>query len=503
MSLLTGYCVTIDHETNTLEVGHCIYNYNTYNSLYRHVPRNRSALNEFVCGMESDLHRTGTLCGKCQDGYYPLAYSYDMNCVHCPNDKSNWWKFVLAAFLPLTIFYLVILFFKVNVVSSRFQGFLFFSQMISVPILIRALILVRYVSKDRNATAHMAVQSLATLYGIWNLDFFRSFNFGICLGTDTLQTLALDLIVGAYPLVLMVISYILIELYDRNFWAFVIIWKPLRKLFSLFQENWNLRTSLIDSFATTLLLTNVKFQSVSFDLLTPVTVHQLDATGNWTYSVRLMYDATVPYFGLRHLPYAIMALLIVTLFAILPVLLLVLYPFCCFQRLLNLFPFRWYILHTFVDSFYGSYKDGTQPGTRDCRWFASLFILSRFCLLLIGAYVESAMYFPMAAILLAVIAVLFVGVQPFKENTSHFTSINTIFVLSLALWYASISGAREHMAKKQPAVVVLYYMTVLSAILPLLYVSAIVLHWMYSQRKFGTDVMAKLRAWRKGYNIIT
>ena len=492
MSLLTGYCVTIDHETNTLEVGHCIYNCNTYKSSYRHVPRNRSALNEIVCGMESDLHRNGTLCGKCQDGYYPLAYSYDMKCVQCPNGKSNWWKFVLAAFLPHTIFYIIIFFFKVNVVSSRFQGFLFYSQMISMPMIVRALFLARYVRKDWNATAHMAVQSLATLYGFWNLDFFRSFNFDICLGTDTLQTLALDLIVGAYPLLLMVISYILIELYDRNFRAFAIIWKPLRKLFSLFRENWDLRTSLIDSFTTTLLLTNVKFQSVSFDLLTPVTVYHLNATGNWTYSARLMYDATVPYFGSRHLPYAILGLIVVLLLAILPVLLLVLYPFRCFQRLLNLFPFRWYILHTFVDSFYGSYKDGTQPGTRDCRWFASLFIFSRFCLMLISAYVESAMYFPVAAILLTVVAVLFVVVQPFKENTSHFTSKNTVFVLSLSLWFTSISGAREHMVKTQPAV--LYYITVLSAIFPLLYVSAIVIHWVYSRRKFETDVMAKLRA---------
>ena len=132
-------------------------------------------------------------------------------------------------------------------------------------------------------------------------------------------------------------------------------------------------------FATTFLLTNVKFQSVSFDLLTPVVVYHLNATGNWTYSIRLFYDPTVPYFGSRHLPYAIVGVIIVLLFAILPVLLLVLYPFRCFQKLLNQFPFRWYILHTFVDLFYGSYKDGTQPGTRDYRWFHSFPLLFNAC----------------------------------------------------------------------------------------------------------------------------
>ena len=424
----TGYCATIDEKNTSLEVGYCIYNYYlSRNTLY-------SALLESMC---KDFHRTGTLCDKCQDGYYPLAYSYDMKCVRCQNGKSNWWKFVLAAFLPLTIFYIIIMFFKVNIVSSRFQGFLFYSQMMSLSVIVRLFIIVAKDDdeKSKNGVTPISLHCLTTLYGIWNLDFFRSFNFGICLGTDTLQTLTLELIVGAYPLLLMVVSYFVIELYGRKMRPFMIIGKPIQLFFSLFQKNWHLRTSLIDVFATTFLLTNVKFQSVSFDLLTPVRVYHLNATGNWTYSIRLFYDATVPYFGSRHIPYAIVGLIIVLLFAILPVLLLVLYPFRCFQRLLNLFPFRWYILHTFVEAFYGSYKDGTQPGTRDCRWFASVFILSRFCLMLVAASVSNSIYFTLATMVLTIVALLFIAVQPFKENASHFTTFNAFFVLLLALLY--------------------------------------------------------------------
>ena len=298
--------------------------------------------------MCEDFHRTGTLCGKCKDGYY-LRDSYDIKCVKCPNGKSNWWKFALAAFFPLTIFYIIILFFKVNIVSSRFQGFLFYSQMISVPALVRLFIIVAKNDEEKSkyGLSHISIhECLTTLYGIWNLDFFRSLDIGICLGTDTLQTLTLELIVGAYPLLLMVVSYFVIELYGRKIRPFVIIGKPIQLFFSLFQKNWHLRTSLIDVFATTFLLTNVKFQSMSFDLLTPVVVHHLNATGNWTYSIRLFYDATVPYFGSRHIPYAIVGLIIVLLFAILPVLLLVLYPFRCFQKLLNQFPFRYTPLQT-------------------------------------------------------------------------------------------------------------------------------------------------------------
>ena len=183
LSILNGYCLTIDEETDTLEAGRCLYNYNTGDCTYNDLPRSKSELNDFMCGLEAELNRTATLCGKCKDGYYPLAYSYNMTCVQCPNGKSNWWKFVLAAFLPLTIFCIIILFFKINVVSSRFQGFLFYSQIISMPTMVRVyMILSKHkLSKSEVIASDIILQSLAGVYGMWNLNFFCSVKFGICL----------------------------------------------------------------------------------------------------------------------------------------------------------------------------------------------------------------------------------------------------------------------------------------------------------------------------------
>lgn len=176
----------------------------------------------------------------------------------------------------------------------------------------------------------------------------------------------------------MILSYVCIVLYDNNFRPFVVIWKPFQIILNYVRTNWDVRTSTIDVFATFFFLSNFKYLTISFDLLTPVKVYQLHSDGNLTYRWGLFYDATIPYFRSRHLPYAIIAIATLLLFTLLPVLLLILYPFRCFQKLLNLFPFRWYILHTFVDAFHGCYKDGTEEGTRDYRWFASLFFLMRF-----------------------------------------------------------------------------------------------------------------------------
>ena len=302
-----------------------------------------------------------------------------MNCIQCPNGKANWWKYLLAAFLPLTIFYLIVLLFKINVASSNLYPFLIYAQAVSMPMNGRVILI--YL-KNQNEVK-MATRWIGMLYGIFNMDFFRSFNLGICLGIDTMQALSLELAVGVYPLPLLLVTYMLIHLYDCNFTPIVTIWKPFQVVILYTRGKIETRTSLIDAFCTFFLLSNTKLLSSCMDLLVPVTVYELNSTGHLRYSWRLYNNATIPYFGHQYLPYAILATGMLLLFVLLPVLLLTLYPFCWFQKLLNLLPVRWYILHTFVDSFQGCYKDGTEPGTRDYRWCASMFFIARYLLFLI------------------------------------------------------------------------------------------------------------------------
>ena len=184
----------------------------------------------------------------------------------------------------------------------------------------------------------------------------------------------------------MILTYLVINLHSKGFRLLVFIWRPFGRISRAIDTNFSSKTSLIDAFVSFFLLTNVKFISISFSLLVPVKVFSLNAKSCQNDTLRLLYDATLPYFGSRHLPYAILAMSVLTVFVLLPTLLLILYPFRWFQRLLSFFPFRWYILHTFMDSFYGCYKDSTQPGTRDCRWFASLFFIVRILFYIIAVF---------------------------------------------------------------------------------------------------------------------
>ena len=425
-------------------------------------------------------------------------YSFDIKCVECPNGNSNWWKFLLVAFLPLTVFFYVIFFCRVNITSSALFGFVWYCQTAYDPTSVEVLILT-------NANAHN-VQNMLRLagifYGIWNLDFSRSFSLDICLrGIDTLLALVLNLAVGFHPLLLMILTYCVIKLHKKGFRPFIFAWRPLSRISKAIDTS---KTSLIDAFVTFFLLTDANFINISFDLLVPVKIFQINATACRNDTLRLFSDATVPYFGSRHLPYAILAISVFTVFVLLPTLLLILYPFRWFQRLFSFFPFRWYILHTFMDSFYGCYKDGTQPGTRDCRWFASLFFIVRILLHAIGLSARNIMFFPYAAMLLILFSILLFNVQPYKTAVGHYSTFNVIFILLLAMLYTSCVGfniSSESDNKLSPLFLVSAFFT---GIFPILYLVGILFHWMYSNNHCGLKLLIqKVKAKIRGYKVLT
>ena len=212
--VLDCYCATYNMSEEVL-VGACVYNCGnnkTVGLLYHPIP------NE-VC---ASLKRTGALCGKCYEDHFVSAYSFDLHCMPCDNISTNWIRYIMAAYLPLTLFYFIVLFFKVNVASGYLHPVALFGQAISLPPLAQIVL--------RSALMHPSLLQFTKLfgsfYGIWSLDFFRPFYSDLCLGIGILPTLALDYVIAVYPLLLMIISYLLIVLYDRNYRVVTIMWRP-------------------------------------------------------------------------------------------------------------------------------------------------------------------------------------------------------------------------------------------------------------------------------------
>ena len=83
----------------------------------------------------------------------------------------------------------------------------------------------------------------------------------------TLQVLALEYAIAVYPLLLIVFTYLLVEMHDHNVRIVIWLWKPFHEYFVCFRKKSNVKGSLINAFATFLLISFVKFLDTSFAFL--------------------------------------------------------------------------------------------------------------------------------------------------------------------------------------------------------------------------------------------
>ena len=159
------YCMTFSIDDSAIVVGLCLYGCISTHifSPYNPLPSNTSKLNE-LC---SRYHRKGQLCGKCEDGFALPVYSYNLSCVNCEDYASNWVKYLAVSLLPLTLFLIMIVTFRVRITSGLMNAFILVSQIMCLPDLSRQFML-----RKIHHTHLTILLSVYSLLGIWNLDFF-------------------------------------------------------------------------------------------------------------------------------------------------------------------------------------------------------------------------------------------------------------------------------------------------------------------------------------------
>ena len=426
VGVLSSYCLTSNGDgSNASVVGWCLAAWNHGERLlsvvghYHKVFGNLSEQEEQICGY---LNRQGRLCGKCKPNHFISAYSYDMKCYPC---ISSVWRsvveYVCIAYLPLTIFLCVVILFRISVTSPAMNVPVLCCQFFSSPAI--SMTLLQWTRGTHNL---YYVKFLLTSYGIWNLDFFRLVIPPICLPLNTMQMVALDYLVAVYPFMILTCFYVLLRAHDRGCRLVVRLWRPFLWCTAKLRQQWNIRRSIIDAFATFFLLSYIKLLNVSHVLLTPTSVHT--ATGSWV-CYFLYYDATVEYMGPEHRPYAVLAVLVVVIGVLFPLVLLSLYPMQWFQKCLNRCGLNSPGLQMFMQCFQGYYLDRTDGG-RECRYFAAVYPAFRIAAYVMFSITLGSTFDLYFMFLCAIVTVLIIFVSPYKEPYKKYNKLDIAMILS-------------------------------------------------------------------------
>ena len=339
-------------------------------------------LNEFMCNRSN---RKSFMCGKCLPKYGPSPYSF--KCHKCYLSLSSAIALYLTIkLLPIAILFSLIVTFRINITKGPLLGYIIFCQL--HVIMARELENI-YQTVIHQMKAHKILLRIPYfISAIWNLDFLQVSGLvrPFCI-SDKLwdyDVLTLNFISVLFPLFLVIITYILIELHARDFKVVVFCWKPFHCCFVKVRRNWSASDSIIHAFASLLLLSFATLNYNSYQILNSINIYTVNESHAFKKNREYNHPGIETYTP-DFIYYTIIVLVLLFFLGVLPSLLLLLYPIrifrvrlqtCCSQRVVLR-------LNTFVETFHGTFKDGCN-GTRDFRTIPGLVA----CIIILGITVS-------------------------------------------------------------------------------------------------------------------
>ena len=386
---------------------------------YRLLPENITELNHFMCG---PLNRKGYLCRDCFDGF-GLSMSLIEHTNHCYECRGNHWGVMLylaIVLLPLTLLYLLILIFQIRMTSAPIPCFVMYSQLVFSDIWGSPFDELSTVIFTKTGNTRAVTKVILLLYGIFNLDFISYAVPPFCVSKDLrlYHRVLLGYITAFYPMMLILITWICIELHDRNFRVIVYLWRPFHRCFVQLKRGWDTKNDLIDVFATFLLLSFVKIMYQTVLMFTTAMLDTYSLSGKHLHSSYVSnIDNSIQTTSTKYITPVISALVICIIFNLLPVLLLVLYPFGRFRRMLSKLRLDRISLMIFIEKFHCCYRDGLD-GKRDMRYFSGVYFFLELPLFFFPSFMSKTFNFNLWFIkgtIFLIGAMLIVLCRPYKK----------------------------------------------------------------------------------------
>ena len=219
--------MTYDEATNTLSASFCSYfelsghNTSDFAPGFINLPDNNniSELNDYMWG---PMNRKGLVCSECIDGYGSSVTPPNFRCADCSNAWYCIPLYLLLELVPVTVFYLVVLIIQINLTSAPMISFIFYGN-----------ITLFYLNFNVIIDQSQAYVTFLTLfYGIWSLDFLRYAIPPFCVSPrlKIIHVLYLQNISTVFPYVLVLLTWLCIELYSRDYKIATRPWQLLNRV---------------------------------------------------------------------------------------------------------------------------------------------------------------------------------------------------------------------------------------------------------------------------------
>ena len=431
--LKLGHCAFQDEAINATVVSICPYVFPAHlihDELIR-LPHDTSQLNDFFCG---HLKRkiTAPLCGRCTNGTGPSIYSFGSQCASC--SSVNILYYLLLQYVPTTIIFLMILLFRFDVVSPPMAHYVLYCNLIVLCFKSNTGIPILQVSIA--AYGSPLVRLVVTLNAIWTFDALYFLSPPLCISEriEEIYIPVFDAIAALYPFILLLLTYVAIELHGRDFKPIVTIWKPFYKRIGRYLKSWSGDKSLIRAFATIFYLSFTKLLMIVFQSFLQTDV--ISQEGHLVATVSYV-DPTVNFFSQKHIPLIITSVVIIIFIISPPILLLIIFPTTCFRKFSTCLKPRWMLtLQIFADTFQGCYKNGTN-GTKDYRQMPG-YILSMWIVIPVLFFIATLITSnrTLSWLALLVLASVTLGVttlvlEPYQHRTANISG--TLLGFSIAL----------------------------------------------------------------------
>ena len=365
--IANGFCVTSTEQEGLYYAGSCPLSLteNNTNRIYSELPSDPDLLNEVMCG---PYNRKGLLCGECIDGYGPAVFSPYKKCENCSKISTGFAVslYLLLELTPITLLFVCVVVFRLSITAGPLLWYVLFCQIYIFTLQTNSYIY-EYILSHVSPFLQILFYSSLILSNSWILQLFTFVIPPFCISErlTSVHIELLSLVPAVYPILLVIITCILMELHARNYRIIHTIWKPFGTFLSKLKVTTVTSDAVIQAFATFILLSASTLSYNVSTILMKSPVYR--STDGKVHETVVYSDPTIVWFSQKHVLYILTAAVPYISLVLIPFLLLCVYPTRIYRYLSQSLSARKRLAITaFAEALNNCFKDGLN-GTRDYR----------------------------------------------------------------------------------------------------------------------------------------